>query len=548
MSHLDELRRYQSFISEISEGVWRFEHPAGCPTDWAPERIVDAIFDGALLVECNPSMARMCGFERPEELIGRPVRSLMTGSEPCTRQFLTQFVESGFRLQASESVEKDRAGATRYYLNNMVGVIEGGVLRGAWGTVQDITRFRELEARLKALADEAARANAAKSAFIANVSHEIRNPLGVIIGFADLILESQALPEDTRGAAFAIKRNGQQLSCILGEVLDLSKIEARRMEFEKVRVPLVPFVEEVVTSMRLSAREKGLALSWRLEGDVPAVARTDGTRLRQILTNIIGNAVKFTERGGVELRLRAPHPLVPGAPVRLELAVHDTGIGMSEPLRDSLFEPFNQLGAERSRKYGGTGLGLTLSRKLALGLGGDLYLRASVEGRGSVFVCEIDAGPFEGELAPAVTEDARAELGATDEAVADGRGLEGKRVLVVEDSEDNRFLISRYLTLAGVSVDLASNGLEGLEKASAARYDLIILDIQMPELDGHQTVRRLRASGCRLPIVALTAHAFKDERERALANGFNEYLTKPINRGLLLKTLGQRLGPRAPLV
>lgn len=532
----DELKRYRNFISHISEGVWRIEHPGTCSVDWPVDEIVESIFNEGRLVECNSSMARMYGYDNPADLYGVPVSSLLVPTDPRNRKMLADFVRGGFSLQGAESAELDRHGQIRYFRNNLVGIVENGRLVGGWGTQQDITEFKDFESKLTALAQQAAKANEAKSAFIASVSHEIRTPLGVILGFADLALEQAGLTAETRNCIMAIRRNGQQLNRILGEVLDFSKIEASRMDFENIRIPLAPMVDELISFLKLSAREKGLELNWEAESRLPRYIRSDPTRVRQILNNLICNAIKFTSNGRVDLWVRAVEPPVKGEILRLEFRVSDTGIGLPDSRRAKLFEPFSQMASDHTRKYGGTGLGLTLSRQLARGLGGDLRLESSVEGEGSVFAFELAAGEFDGEWACEGVPSAVAPTSLGPPKSRPNR-LQGKRVLVVEDSEDNQVLISRYLSIAGMIVDIAGNGLDGVSKARNGNYDLIVMDIQMPGLDGHGAAKQLRQSGCTVPIVALTAHAFKDERDRALANGFNDYLTKPINRGQLIKAL-----------
>lgn len=535
------VQRYKNFVAEVSEGVWRFEAPLALAPDTEVERQVEAILEHAYLAECNPAMARMYGFENPNEIIGTPLKSLLIPEDTRNVEMLREFVRNGYRLSNAESMETDRQGKVHYFTNNLVGVIENGFLTGAWGTQQEITAFKEMERKLTKNADSASEASRAKTEFLANVSHELRTPLNVILGFADLALDAPNLGEDVRHYISSIRRNGQQLAQILGEVLDLSKIEASRMEIEQIRFPLLPMINEVISFMDLTAREKGLSLQLEKIGALPKVVKTDPTRLRQVLTNLIGNAIKFTEKGGVTVGLRLVTAPKAGKDMQLEFTVSDTGMGISDTLKAKLFQPYSQQDASTSRRFGGTGLGLTLSKQLVHALGGDLRLQTSHVGHGSTFVFTIDAGPFEGDL----TVDARS--GASLQ-VEEPRGVKreeaafnGKRVLVVEDSEDNQLLISRYLAAVGIAVDLASNGFEGMEKAQHNDYDLVLLDIQMPGLDGHQVARNLRERGFAKPIIALTAHAFKEDREKAFASGFNEYLTKPINRSVLLKTLGQRL-------
>jgi len=540
-----EADSFRKFISQISEGVWRIQMREPVPADWPLEKQIEGIFNEAYLTECNTAMARMYGYERAEELVGTPLSCLLIPEDPRNHLFLESFVRNGYRLNNAESVERDRHGRTHYFVNNLVGVLSPKGLQGAWSTQTDVTAYRELENRLTVAAAEAAEANQAKSAFLANVSHEIRSPLGVMLGFADLALDAPDLTEETRAYISAIRRNGQQVTEILGEVLDLSKIEASRMEIEEIRFPLVPMLSEVISFLDLHAREKGISLSLEKIGALPKVVKTDPTRLRQVLTNLIGNAIKFTEKGHVTLRVRMASPPKAGTPVQLEFTVADTGIGIPPELKEKLFQPFTQLEVSTSRRFGGTGLGLTLSKQLVQALGGDLSLQSSHVGRGSTFAFTISAGTFEGDM---VMDSTSAAAPTVPQSAAQPEGHEefaGKKVLVIEDSEDNQMLISRYLTAVGIQVEVASNGFEGIEKAESANYDLLVLDIQMPGMDGHQVARTLREKGFAQPIIALTAHAFKEDRERAFRSGFNEYLTKPINRVVLLKTLGHRLGSPA---
>ncbi len=527
------LAKYRDFVSEISEGVWRLELREAIPTDLPVEDQIRLCFQHGLMAECNASMAKMYGFENPDDLLGIPLHQILIPEDPKNREMLAAFIQSGYRLQNAESVERDRHGAICYFMNNLVGVVHDGKLEGAWGTQRDISEFRELENKLKATADEASEASRNKSRFLANVSHEIRTPLGVILGFADLALDCKDLPKEARGYIQAIRRNGRQLAELLGEVLDMSKIEASRMEIENIRFALGPFLREIIASMGVSAREKGLLLKVERHGPLPKYIKTDPTKLRQVLVNLLSNAIKFTEHGSVTLGVRMLSEAVAGIPVQLEFSVVDTGIGISDELKERLFQPFVQAEASISRKYGGTGLGLSLSRELAFILGGSLSLSQSASGEGSTFVFCMTCGEMESEIVmPSM------DIPCESEGICH---LRGKRVLVVEDSEDNQVLISRYLAAAGLNVELARDGREGIEKARSQDFDLVVMDIQMPGMDGHEAARTLRAGGFQKPIIALTAHAFKEDRERAFANGFSEYLTKPINRSTLLRTLDQKI-------
>lgn len=418
--------------------------------------------------------------------------------------------------------------------------LQAAILRSLGQTLIQIFNWRGQIEDLRTTAALASEASQAKSAFIANISHEIRTPLGVMLGFADLALDRPELSDETAEYISAIRRNGQLVTDILGEVLDLSKIEASRMEIEEIHFPLLPMLNEVILFLGLQAKDKGLQLCLERSGPLPAMVKTDPTRLRQILMNLIGNAVKFTEKGHVTLGVRMLSPPRAGTPVRLEFTVSDTGIGIPPKLKEKLFQPYTQLEVSTCRRFGGTGLGLTLSKQLVHALGGNLYLQQSEEGKGSTFVFEVGAGKYDGD---SYEEHQTMEkvAGQPLQFIEDRQVFAGRRVLVVEDSQDIQMLVSRYLKSVGISVEVASNGFEGLAKISQGTYDLVVLDIQMPGMDGHEVARTLREKGFSRPIVALTAHAFKEEREKAYQNGFSEYLTKPINRAVLLKTLGERL-------
>ncbi|MBT9558155.1 MAG: CHASE domain-containing protein [Myxococcales bacterium] len=388
---------------------------------------------------------------------------------------------------------------------------------------------RELSARNREL--DAARAVAeaatkAKSQFLANMSHELRTPMTSILGFAQLLADRRTRPEDLAEYVSAILRNGDHMLSLINDVLDLSKIEAGMMTVESIPVSVTEVVNEVAAFMRPRATEKGLGfvVDWRT--DVPDRMRTDPTRLRQILLNLVGNAVKFTDQGSVAIQIER-RKLKDGTS-RIEFAVVDTGPGIDPGQLSKIFQPFTQADDSTTRKFGGTGLGLSISKELARLLGGDLYA-VGAPGIGSTFVLELPVvqGPSGTWIRPAERQPA-ALMACTTPT------LHGK-VLVVDDGIDNQRLISLLLGRTGASVDAAGDGREGVNKALWAResgepYDLIIMDMQMPKLDGLEATRQLRAAGLATPIVALTANALIDDRERCKAAGCNAFLQKPIDR------------------
>ncbi len=420
----------------------------------------------------------------------------------------------------------------------------------------DLLRQNRALQEARALAEAA---TLSKSMFLANMSHEIRTPMTAILGFVDLLGEEQADPAERAFVTEAIQRNSRHLLTIINDILDLSKIEASGMGIELLPCEPGPLVQDAVASLRPQARERGLELFIELRSPIPAVIESDPTRVRQILINLVGNAIKFTEHGGVQVTVDlVRQPMAPRADpdasdappaaTRLRVEVADTGIGIDEAQRGRLFKPFMQGDASTTRRFGGTGLGLTISRRLARMLGGDVTCR-SESGRGSVFTMEIGVGEM-GERsaliaalpsrdAPAPPEPARS--GGVAGAAADP-AAEGVSVLVAEDGEDNQRLIAHHLARAGMKVSVANNGREAVDLAVAARRQgrapqVILMDMQMPVMDGYEAAAQLRALGWRGAIVAITAHAMRGDRERCVAAGCDDYLTKPIDRDTLVQTV-----------
>jgi PAS domain S-box-containing protein len=370
------------------------------------------------------------------------------------------------------------------------------------------------EKELKFAKDQAEKANAAKSTFLANMSHEIRTPLGAILGFTDMIVEDNISDEDKETAKEAIQRNGHLLMNLINDVLDLAKVEASMLELEKESVSLVSLKQELISTFQSPARLKGVDLQVEFQEGLPQNIVSDNVRLRQILYNLIGNAVKFTNQGTVTVKARARGKSF------MVFSVQDSGIGISEEQKSTLFRPFQQADSSITRSFGGTGLGLVLSRNLAQALGGDLDLTESAIGKGATFTLTL----------PIVEDNEIASLSEQDLSSA---APETTRIMVVDDNADNRRLLSITLRKQNYIVESAADGLECLEKVPTFKPDIIFMDLQMPRMDGISTTLELKKRNFNMPVVALTANALKEERERCLGLGFAEYLTKPINRKLI---------------
>jgi signal transduction histidine kinase/AmiR/NasT family two-component response regulator len=377
-------------------------------------------------------------------------------------------------------------------------------------------------------------ASRAKSDFLANMSHEIRTPMTAILGYADLVREDRRDADETAEFVDTIRRNGEHLMSIVNDILDLSKIEAGKVDLEVVPCSPVEVAREVVAMMQRRAEDRGIALDLDLVWPLPRRIDSDPTRIRQILVNLVGNAVKFTDAGSVRVLVRR-HPVRETA---LLFEVIDTGIGMSASELGRLFKPFSQGDSSHSRRFGGTGLGLAISQRLAALLGGGIAVQ-SRRGSGSRFTVEIDGAPprSAGDLhrledqgpiepRPAPRSPARVEA----------------RVLLAEDGPDNQRLIAFLLRKAGAEVDVVGDGAAAVEMVLAAAadgcpYDLVLMDMQMPVLDGYAATRALRAQGYARPVVALTAHAMQGDEERCREAGCDHFLSKPIDRAALLATV-----------
>ncbi|MEZ6122628.1 MAG: ATP-binding protein [Planctomycetaceae bacterium] len=415
-----------------------------------------------------------------------------------------------------------------------------GENRGVMVTFDDVTALEQNKIALRLARDDAEAANKAKSDFLANMSHEIRNPMNAIVGFTEILRRGMEENEATRRDYLnTIHASGTHLVGLINDILDLSKIESGKMEMEICSCSPYQLMCEVVNVMKMKAQEKGLILEHSITGTIPSVIQSDPTRLRQILMNLVGNAIKFTEEGRVTITVESHTDR--GIP-QVRFHVTDTGIGMTKEQCGRVFEEFVQADSSVTRRFGGTGLGLAISKRLTQALGGDVTL-VSTPGKGTTFTFAVNTGDI--SCVESITTEQAVKIQRNQQTGIQQTSLNVRfkpaRVLVTDDTPANRQLVGLVLRKSGLTVEEAENGLQAFERATSEAFDLLLMDMQMPVMDGFTATRKLRDHGLTVPIFALTANVMESDRNRCHEAGCTGFLSKPIDIDRLLTTLSEVL-------
>lgn len=467
----------------------------------------------------NEGFERLTGFNIGEviETYGDMLlRNNLSGLNPRSTHYKTIMTDKRSVSYESKNYSKD--GREFWVLTTITPILDGNnEIQKIIAIDSDITERKRVELELIQSKQRAEHLAKVKEEFLANMSHEIRTPMNAIIGMAELLSETK-LDTKQKNYLSSIQFASENLLSLINDVLDLSKLDSGEMVFENVPFNIREQLESIVDMLQFKINEKKLELNCEIDKNVPEQLSGDPIKLNQVLLNLLSNAIKFTEKGHVSVKVKALDKN-PDGKLNVRFEIMDSGIGIPENKHKQIFESFRQGQSETTRKYGGTGLGLTITKKLINLQGGEISLKSEVD-KGTTFTVVL-AYEVSDVKSDKKKTDSKPTLDYT-------QALKNTKVLVAEDNNLNQLLAVEFLNKAGARPDLASNGLEALEKVSNSDYDIVLMDIQMPEMDGYEAAKKIREKGNKIPIVAMTAHAFQGEKEKCLNVGMDDYLTKPI--------------------
>ena len=478
----------------------------------------------------NEGFERLTGF-KPAEVIGTHADLLyaggISGLNPNSNGY-KQLMET--KQSVTYEAKNYRSDGTWHWVFTTLTPIinDDGEIVNIVAIDSDITARKEAELQLMQSKLRTEKLAKTKEDFLANMSHEIRTPMNGIIGMVQLLKDTE-LTDKQNNYLKSIQFASDNLLSIINDVLDFSKLEANAVTFEEIPFNVRETIQHIVEMFTPKAKEKGLSIGSHVADDVPDHVVGDPTKVSQIITNLLSNAIKFTGEGEVKVQVETVSSSANS--VELSFSISDTGIGIPEDKQESVFSSFEQAETNTTRKYGGTGLGLAIIKKLTEGMGGEVSLQSEV-GKGSTFTVRIPFAEVENDGLPKQGNSSEPKSSVS---------IEGKRGLLVEDNELNQMVANQFLSGAGIEVTTVGDGSEAIEAVSNAEFDFILMDIQMPQMDGYEATKHIREKGIETPIIAMTAHAFSGEKEKCLAAGMNDYLTKPIKRGLLHAKISELL-------
>nr|NQU94170.1 PAS domain S-box protein [Bacteroidota bacterium] len=524
--------RYRNFISQTSEGVYRFELDKPMPLELPVEEQIDFMYDHMFIAECNQAFIKMYGIENMNEIIGKSQKELHGGNQnPANRAALRQFIQSGYRTENIETMEPDVNGQLRYYSNSAVGIIENGHLVRSWGTQTDITDKKQMLEDLMNALEKARESDRLKSAFLANMSHEIRTPMNGIMGFAELLKEPDLTGEEQKKYISVIENSGERLLNIINDLIDISKIEAGQIEVTYSQTNIYGQFDYIYNFFKPAAEKKGLQFSINNRLTVnEAIINTDRQKLYAILSNLVKNAIKYTNEGSVEIGCKIADVETHGDASQLQFYVKDTGIGIYRNRQEAIFDRFVQADIEDKKAMEGAGLGLSITKAYVEMLGGKIWVESNPDGyrgeEGSAFYFTI----------PYIAKTSEKKVMDTIATGEDEKTLAKQlKILLAEDEETSNLLITIMLSKISCEILHAKTGNDAVELCRIhPDLDLVLMDIKMPEMDGYEATRQIRQFNKDLIIFAQTAYGQTGDRAKAIKAGCNDYISKPIKKDKLM--------------